>query len=420
MHHLLFIFLIFLNVGCFSNNEPSSEKMTDPNLPTYNDSASEKMNEPGSPTDVIVGAERPELYLDKCKGKNVGVVANQTSIVNGVHLVDFLVANGVSVKAIFCPEHGFRGNAGAGEHIDDSIDPKTGIPVISLYGNHRKPTAADLKNLDLVLFDLQDVGVRFYTYISTLTYVMEACADYNVPVIILDRPNPNAHYVDGPVLKSGYESFVGLHHVPVVYGMTIGEYGLMVNGEGWLSTSSHSGKCNLTVIPIDNYTHTTIYQLPVNPSPNLQTMNAIWLYPTVCLFEGTVVSVGRGTGHPFEIVGHPELKTGDTIFTPVTIPGVVTNPKFENTPCKGYSLVNDGISMRNSGASFIDIQLVIKLYNELKLGESFFTSYFKKLVGSDELQRQIMSGMPAEEIRSGWQPELDSFKAIRSKYLIYQ
>lgn len=363
---------------------------------------------------TVVGAEQYNLYMDKLHDKNVAVVANHTSMVNEKHLVDFLVENGISVSRIFCPEHGFRGKAGAGIVINDDIDPVTNIPIISLYGNHKKPTDSDLKDVDIVVFDLQDVGVRFYTYISTMSYVMEACADNNIPIIVLDRPNPNAHLIDGPVLNPDYQSFVGLHPVPIVYGMTIGEYAMMANGEKWLNTKD-GNLCNLTVIPIANYTHKTYYELPVAPSPNLQTMNAINHYPYLCLFEGTAMSVGRGTSLPFELVGHPKLSVRDTSFTPVPIPNVAENPKLSNQLCYGISLENDTTLI-----SELDLQLIIDIYNNSNLGNDFFISYFEKLAGNGELRQQIMSGLTPDEIRESWQPQLDEYKKIRSKYLLYK
>ena len=374
----------------------------------------------GQDNPVIVGAARTSLYIPDCINKRIAVVANQTSVVDSVHIVDLLLSENIDIKCIFCPEHGFRGNVGRAEFIQNSLDTATGIPVLSLYGEHKKPTKADLKDIDLILFDLQDVGVRFYTYISTLVYVMEAAAQYDIPLIILDRPNPNGFYVDGPILKTGYESFCGMYHIPIVYGMTIGEYGLMVNGEGWLN-SKHpelNNKCDLKVVPIDNYTHNTIYKLPIRPSPNLQTMNAIWLYPTVCLFEGTVISVGRGTEHPFELIGNPELRDGDTTFIPKSIPGVAPHPDYENKLCCGYSLINKGIDFRTSSSS-LDLDLIVKLYHEMNVGEKFFTPFFNTLVGSDELRHQIVSGMSVQDIKASWSPDLEQFKSIRKKYLIY-
>lgn len=368
---------------------------------------------------IIPGAERSELYLPLLKNKSVGVVANQTSIVGDIHLVDFLLQNKINIKTIYSPEHGFRGDAGAGVQISDGIDNKTGLTVISLYGNNKKPSQQQIKGVDIMLFDLQDVGTRFYTYISTLTYVMEACAEAGIPIIILDRPNPNAHYVDGPVLQKGYESFVGMHHVPVVYGMTIGEYGLMVNGERWINPCFESAEM-IKVIPVDNYDHCSIYNLPVKPSPNLQNMSAVWLYPTLCLFEGTVVSVGRGTKQPFELLAHPNIKDGDTVVTPVAIKGVSENPKLLNVKCNAYDFAGKGYDIRYNQTNYeLDLDLLIKLYNEIGLKSKFFTSFFDKLAGTNQLREQIIAGYSADRIRNTWYNDIQDFLKIRNKYLIY-
>ncbi len=364
---------------------------------------------------VITGAEQTGKYFPLLKNKTIAVVCNQTSIIGKTHLIDTLIASGMKLKCVFAPEHGFRGEAGAGETIKDSKDKRTGLPVVSLYGNKKKPTAQDLAGVQTVIFDIQDVGARFYTYISTMTYVMEACAENQIPLIILDRPNPNGHYVDGPVLKKGFESFVGMHTVPIVHGMTIGEYAHMLNGEGWLSNKL---QCNLKVITCSNYDHQTEYRLPVRPSPNLPNMSSIYLYPSLCLFEGTSLSIGRGTEFPFQVVGFPGFKDGDIEFTPVSIEGVVKNPPYENQLCKG-------IDLRAFGEEYVKnfrgiyLYWLTGMYEAFPDKEKFFTPFFNKLAGTDELMKQIKNKMPEEEIRQSWQRELNQFKKIRSKYLLY-
>lgn len=358
------------------------------------------------------GAQMTESYLHLLEARNVGVVANQTSMIGSTHLVDTLVALGINVKRIFTPEHGFRGVADAGAKVTDGKDEKTGIEIASLYGKTKKPTPEMLNGIDVMLFDLQDVGVRFYTYISTLTYVMEACAGQGIPVVVLDRPNPNGFYIDGPVLKAENKSFVGMHPVPVVYGMTIGEYGKMVNGEGWLKDGV---RCDLTVIAIPGYDRDAIYELPVKPSPNLPNWEAVYLYPTLCFFEGTIVSVGRGTEKPFQIYGHPDIR-GDYSFTPVSKSGA-SKPLLEGQSCRGTELTEFA-----HGYTFNDNRLhlewVIECYQQLK-GQSFFTNYFRLLSGDKQLQDDIEKGKSAAEIRASWQSDLADFKTIRAQYLIY-
>jgi uncharacterized protein YbbC (DUF1343 family) len=349
------------------------------------------------------------------KDKNVAVLGNQTSMVGDVHLVDFLLSKGVAVKKVMSPEHGFRGNAGAGEHVANGKDTKTGLPIISLYGNHRKPTKEDLDSIDIVLFDLQDVGTRFYTYISTLQYLMEACAEYHVKVIVLDRPNPNGYFVDGPVLDPKFKSFVGMQPIPIVHGMTVGEYAKMLNGEGWLKDKA---KCELKVVAVKGYRHSQLYQLPIKPSPNLPTMEAIHLYPTLCLFEGTVMSIGRGTNKPFELVGHPEFKEFDTTFTPKPIKGVAPHPKLEGKACKGYVLTTYA-KKRITYDQKINLYWIETAFFELGGKDDFFTSFFDKLAGTDKLRKQIIEGKTEDEIRDSWQPKIEEFKNVRKKYLLY-
>lgn len=363
---------------------------------------------------VICGAERTKDYFPKIEGLRVGVVANPGSRVGFVHLVDTLLASGIDVCKVFAPEHGFRGEAEAGELIRGGKDEKTGLPVISLYGNHRKPTPEDLAGLDLVLFDLQDVGVRFYTYISTLHYVMEACADEGIPLMLTDRPNPNGFYIDGPVLDPEFSSFVGMHSVPVVYGMTIGEYAQMIVGEGWLPDSLI---CRLTVVPCLGYDHETEYVVPVKPSPNLPNQTSIYLYPSLCLFEGTTVSLGRGTPFPFQVYGHPAL-SGSFSFTPESIPGVSANPPHLDNECFGQDLRVVGLERLQEQKGLV-LDWLIDSYENLKGQSDFFISYFNTLAGTDRLQDQIIRGLSVSEIRKSWQPELDEFREIRKKYLLY-
>lgn len=367
---------------------------------------------------IKVGAERMEDYLSLLDGKSVGVVANPTSRVGNTHLVDTLLSLGVDIKAIFCPEHGFRGQAEAGASINSEIDSQTGIPIVSLYGKNKKPSVANLANVDVLVFDIQDVGARFYTYISTLHYVMEAAAENGKRVVVLDRPNPNGFYVDGPVLKSEYKSFVGMHPVPIVHGMTIGEYALMINGEGWLANGV---RCSLDVVSMNHYTHDSLYSLPVAPSPNLRTMNAIYLYPSICCFEGTSVSVGRGTKRPFELIGTPHYKCFmdgyNVAFIPKPIKGVSENPLHNGKNCIGWSL--DGIGYKILATKKLNFSYLIKMY-KCSSDDNFFNSFFEKLMGTDELRKQIEAGLSEDEIRNSWQPALAKFKEIRKKYLLYE
>ena len=362
--------------------------------------------------EYVSGALDTENYFRLLTDQNVGVVANQTSIVGQTHLVDTLVASGINVKRIFTPEHGFRGTADAGAKITNGKDEKTGIEIASLYGKTKKPTPEMLKDIDVMLFDLQDVGVRFYTYISTLTYVMEACAEKDIPVIVLDRPNPNGFYIDGPVLEAANASFVGMHPVPVVYGMTIGEYGKMVNGEGWMKDKVH---CELTVVSIPGYYRNAIYELPVKPSPNLPNWESVYLYPSLCFFEGTIVSVGRGTDKPFQVFGHPDIR-GDYAFTPESKSGA-SKPLLEGQRCKGMDLTEYAHGYK-ANANQLQLEWLIEAYQQLK-DKTFFTKYFNLLSGNNLLKQQIENGKSMESIRASWQSDLDKFKAIREKYLIY-
>ena len=383
-------------------------------------------------TSIIVGANQIEKYLPLLKGKRVGIFANQTSVIfkgeSYRHVVDSLVSLKVNITNVFSPEHGFRGTADAGEKVTDGVDPKTGIPIISLYSANRKPKLEQLKEtkkyekdiesgvsaIDIMVFDLQDVGVRFYTYISTLHYIMEACAESNIPLIILDRPNPNGHYIDGPTLKIEHNSFVGMHPIPVAHGMTIGEYAQMINGEKWLANGL---QCEFTVVPVKNYTHNTAYDLPIKPSPNLPNDKAISLYPSLCFFEGTNVSVGRGTDKQFQVVGSPYflLKRHSYEFTPKPNEGA-KYPKHQGEICNGYDLSN------HERLNTINLKWLIEFYQENKKNspdQEFFNKFFVKLAGTTKLQKQIEAGFNEEEIRKTWQIGIQSFKKIRAKYLIY-
>ncbi len=366
---------------------------------------------------IRTGAECTERYFPLLKNQRVAVCGNQTSMVGNTHLVDTLLRSNVQVVRIFCPEHGFRGKAEAGAHISSSVDPVTQLPIISLYGKNKKPKPDQLQDIDVILFDLQDVGCRFYTYISTLHYIMEAAAEQNVKVVVLDRPNPNGYFVDGPVLDTNYRSFVGMHPVPVVYGMTIGEYAQMINGEGWLAEAN---RCNLTVIRLEHYTHQSRYVLPIAPSPNLPNAESVYLYPSLCLFEGTCVSVGRGTSFPFQVYGYPDLKVGDYFFTPEPIQGVSENPPCKGQLCRGfnlYSYAQDHLLTENR----LTVEFLITAYKNCPDQAKFFSNanFFDKLAGSDRLRKDILAGKSADEIASSWYKDFNVFKLVRALYLLY-
>jgi uncharacterized protein YbbC (DUF1343 family) len=366
----------------------------------------------GNTNKIIHGAEQPEKYLPVIENKRVGLVVNHTSRVGDVHLADFLLSKNIKVEKIFAPEHGFRGEASAGEEIKDGIDAKTGIAVLSLYGQTKKPTPVHLKNIDVVIFDIQDVGCRFYTYISTLHLVIEACAENNIPLIVLDRPNPNGDYVAGPVLKPGFESFVGMDPIPVVHGCTVGELAQMINGEKWHKAA---GKCDLQVIPVQNYTHSTKYEMPVRPSPNLPNYLSVRLYPSLCFFEATSVSVGRGTNFPFQVLGGLNKNLGDFRFTPKNIPGVAVNPLNEGKVCYGVDL------RWLIEAPKFTLKYFIDFYNKYENKSDFLTreNWFNLLAGNDELIFQIRKGKSETEIFEALKPELEKYKSIRKKYLLY-
>ncbi|MFK8302219.1 exo-beta-N-acetylmuramidase NamZ domain-containing protein [Capnocytophaga stomatis] len=396
------IFLLFLMASCKNNGQKITNKAFTPTQETSQE--------------IILGANRMDLYLPLLQNKKVGIVTNQTGIVktqNGkyVHLVDTLLKKDVKVIKVFAPEHGFRGQADAGEVVKDGKDSKTGLPIVSLYGKNKKPTKEQLADLDVVLFDLQDVGVRFYTYISTLHYVMEACAEQQLPVVVLDRPNPNAHYIDGPVLEPEFKSFIGMHPVPVVYAMTIGEYGQMINGEKWLNNNLVA---NLKVIPLANYTHQTPYSLPVKPSPNLPNDVSINLYPSLCFFEGTNISMGRGTSWQFQVYGSPYLENTSFSFTPKPNEGD-KKPMFNGKVCYGEDLRNHPTL---SKLNFTWLKKALEQSKGVKM--PFFTSSFNKIAGNATLKQQIIDQKSDDEIRKTWQPALDKFKQTRKKYLIYK
>ncbi len=394
---LLFAFILF---GCKTNPQPPKKEI---------------LTKTKDEKELQVGANQLEYYLPLLKGKKIAVVANQSSLLKKdekyVHLVDTLLSLQIPIRKVFSPEHGFRGKADAGEKISNQMDTQTGLPIISLYGSHKKPTARDLKGIKLILFDLQDVGVRFYTYISTLHYVMEAAAENKIPVIVLDRPNPNAHYIDGPVLKDKFHSFVGMHPVPIVYGMTIGEYAQMINGQGWLRNSLH---CDLQVIPLKNYTHRTRYTLPVKPSPNLPNSKAVNLYPSLCFFEGTNISCGRGTDKQFQVFGAPYLPKKKYPFSFIPQPNLgAKHPKYQGKKCNGLNLENENY------LNGIQLQWLINAYAESTDKDSFFNAFFTKLAGTNSLQNQIELGYSPNDIKKTWQPDLERFKKIRLKYLLY-
>lgn len=364
---------------------------------------------------IITGANQTALYLPLLENKKVAVVANQTSVIfknnttKYVHLVDSLLAMGVNVVNAFAPEHGFRGKADAGEQILDDVDAKTGLPIFSLHGKTRKPSPEILKNIDVIIFDIQDVGVRFYTYISTMTSVMEACAENDVKVIILDRPNPNGHFVDGPMLEMEYKSFVGMHPIPLVYGLTIGEYAKMVNGEKWLKEGV---QCDITVIKLKNYTHESEYSLPIRPSPNLPNDKSINLYPGLGFFEGTIINAGRGTESQFQRYGAPFFTKTAFSYTPKPNFGS-KHPKFEGELCYGVDL------SKTKRLSKVDITGLVDAYSKTPKDIEFFGKTFTIHAGNKKFQKQIEAGMTAEEIRATWQEDVEKFKKIREKYLIY-
>jgi len=406
------LLFILLGISCGSTTKTEVEKDNTPEaISKIENKTLVKTNSP-----IIVGANQTRNYIPQLKGKRLGIVANQTSVIfkgdnTYIHLVDSLIALNIDIKKVFAPEHGFRGNADAGEIVKDGIDTKTGLPIVSLYGKNKKPSQEQLKDIDLIVFDIQDVGARFYTYISSLHYVMEACAEQNIPLLILDRPNPNGHYIDGPILEKEHNSFVGMHPVPIVHGMTIGEYAKMINGEGWLNNKA---TCKLTIIPIKNYLHNRSYSLPINPSPNLPNDVAINLYPSLCFFEGTNVSAGRGTSLQFQIYGAPTLPKTEFSFVPKPNHGA-KYPKHENKTCNGYNLT------QLESLNTLDLSFLINAYSITENKSDFFISngFFTKLAGTKTLQQQIEDGLTEQQIKATWKSGLDKYKHIRKAYLLY-
>jgi uncharacterized protein YbbC (DUF1343 family) len=383
---LLIIFCVFVSFqACAQQQKPEQEKK------------------------LVLGAEQVKSYKALLFNKKVALVVNQTSMVGDKHLVDVMLENDIEVKKVFAPEHGFRGQADAGEKVESGKDPKTGLPIVSLYGKNKKPTAEQLADVDVVIFDIQDVGVRFYTYISTMHYVMEACAENNKHLIVLDRPNPNGDYIDGPVLEEEHRSFVGMHPIPIVHGLTVGELAGMINGEGWLEGGL---KCELSVIRMENYTHHTPYELPVKPSPNLPNQQSIRLYPSLALFEGTSISVGRGTYMPFQVVGYPDKRFGEFSFMPESIEGMAKYPKHEGKTCYG-------VDLRNITPPAFTLRYLLDFYRMSDFKEEFFNNFFEKLAGTSELRDQIKAGFDEQEIRLSWQEDLTKYKEMRKVYLLY-
>lgn len=362
---------------------------------------------------ITISAANVDAYIPLLKEKKVGIVAHQASVIssakNTIHLVDLLRKKNISIQKIFAPEHGFRGTADAGEKIENQIDSKTQLPIISLYGKNRKPSKEQLKGIEIMVFDLQDVGVRFYTYLSTLHNVMEACAENNIPLIVLDRPNPNAHYIDGPVLNIEHKSFVGMHPVPIVYGMTIGEYAQMINGEKWLANSI---KCDLTIIPLKNYTHQTTYELTIRPSPNLPNKQSIALYPSLCLLEPTRVSIGRGTDLQFQVYGHPGFPKTDFSYVPKSNFGS-KNPKHKGQICYGENLTTV------NPPSKIELKWLMNAYSDFPEKDLFFLKGFERISGVSNLKKQLIGGASEKTIRNSWTDDLNKFKKTRIKYLLY-
>jgi len=405
------LFLLLITSGC------GNTLKTESNLRPTDDTSLKTDIQTQQPKTIVVGANRTEAYLPLLKNKRVAVVANQTSVIFSekrqyTHIVDSLLKLEVDIKKVFAPEHGFRGKADAGELVKDGVDTKTQLPIFSLHGTHKKPTKQQLADVDIMVFDIQDVGVRFYTYISTLHYVMEACAEQNIPLLVFDRPNPNGNYIDGPVLEKKHSSFLGMHPIPLVHGMTIGEYAKMINGENWL----HNGiTCNLTVITLKNYNHDSTYSLPIRPSPNLPNDQAITLYPSLGLFEGTNINAGRGTEFQFQRYGAPFLDSNHYAFSYTPIPNFGSkHPKHKNTVCYGVDL-SSVVTERN-----FTLKYVIDAYTNATDKAKFFnTSNFTTHAGTETLQRQIEAGLSETEVKASWKKDIEDFKAIRLKYLLY-
>lgn len=400
---LILIFPISFCVSCVKKENKTTEQ---PKI------VKKEISVKVEPKVFSIGASNFQNYIGYLNNKNIALVVNHTATIGNKHLVDTLSNLNINIKKIFVPEHGFRGKADAGEHLNNSVDKRTGIPLISLYGkNDKKPKAKDLEDIDIMIFDIQDVGVRFYTYISTMHFVMEACAENNIPLIILDRPNPNGRFVDGPVRQKGFESFVGIHPIPILHGLTVGELALMINGEKWLKNGV---QCELIIINNENYNHKMSYSLPIKPSPNLPNDRAIILYPSLCLFEGTSISVGRGTMMPFQIIGGTEKVFGEYTFIPKSIDGMSKYPKYQNRYCFGLDLREGDFE------GGFTVKYLIDFYQKTKYKHKFFNNYFNDLAGNATLQQQIKAGMSEEDIRKTWETELKQYKEIRKKYLLYE
>ncbi|NLR92703.1 exo-beta-N-acetylmuramidase NamZ family protein [Flammeovirga agarivorans] len=391
------IYLIFMMISLFSCEVSSSDK--------------KEIKE--KPLEIITGAQQLSEYIDLLKGKKVGLLVNQTSQIDGIHLVDSLQNLGVHLEMIFAPEHGFRGNADAGAHVKDGIDQKSGVKIFSIYGKNKRPAPELLQQVDIVLFDIQDVGCRFYTYISSMHYMMEACAEANVPFLVLDRPNPNGMYIDGPVLNEKFKSFVGMHKIPILHGLTVGELAKMINGEKWLRGER---TCDLTVIKVKNYDHSMAYSLPVKPSPNLPNDQSILLYPSLCFFEATPVSIGRGTDFPFQVIGYTNEKLGEFTFTPRSIKGAATNPVLKGEECFGQDL-------RTIKKGGLDLSYIVDWNKKfLSMEQKSVISkekWMDLLCGTDQVRVMINEGKSIEEIKLSWIEELDIYKTLREKYILY-
>ncbi|MFN8256856.1 MAG: DUF1343 domain-containing protein [Bacteroidales bacterium] len=401
MVKFLFVFIILASFVCY-DEEGKEKKLKESGFQALKSSDS-----------IIVGAAQPQYYLDSLKGKRIGLVVNQTSLVGNKHLLDFLIEKKINIKKVFAPEHGFRGNIDRGDEVKNETDTKTGVPVVSLFGKNRKPTEEQLKDLDILIFDIQDVGVRFYTYISTMHEIMEACARNNKKLFVFDRPNPLGDYIDGPVRQEGFKSFVGMHPIPIVHGLTIGELARMINGEKWLEGGK---KCHLTVIKVANYKHSLFYHVPVKPSPNLTNDLSIRLYPSLCLFEATEISIGRGTEFPFQVIGYPDPLCGDSLFTPRDIEGMQMNPEQEGKLCYGVDLRK----LEPEKVKFT-LKYLIDFYNKFPDKQKFFkrSEWFNLLAGNNVLIEQVKAGKSENEIRETWKPELDKYRQMRKKYLLY-
>ncbi len=411
---LLFLVLGLVITSC-KNTVPTTDAQNQSILVKEEASEDSFTIEP-NPKTLQVGAARMNLFLNDLKNKKIALVVNQTSTIGTTHLADTLHQLGLHIQKIFAPEHGFRGKADAGEQVKNGKDIKTGIPIVSLYGKRKKPTASDMENIDFVVFDIQDVGARFYTYISTMHYVMESCAEQGIPFMVLDRPNPNGHYVDGPVLNKKYKSFVGMHSIPVVHGMTVGELAQMINGEGWLKEGV---QCDLKVIPCEAYDHNTFYELPIKPSPNLPNIRSIYLYPSLCFFEGTVFSAGRGTNKQFQLFGHPKFKGGATSFTPKSMSGA-KYPKHKGKICQGIDLSELDIEMLRNQKE-LNLDYLIQAYQHFPNKSTFFleNNFFNKLAGNQILKQQIVDELSIDDIRQSWAADLNNFKNKRKQYLLY-